>query len=401
MPTTPIQNGEILRLNSSKSILIRQLVLEALYGDVLPMPNADDSEDVWVVYRALSVIKQNFNKSLQDIDNNFITIDVKDCGAGYRFMMAVATATPGKWLLTGTKRLLERPVAPLVEALKSAGADIERCAEGWKIRGRELHARALTIDCAQSSQLASALLLVGDRLGLQELTVVPTPPPSAPYWELTRRMVEARRQGLPVRREADWSTAAFWYAFLAADTAIDTLTLKDLHLDTLQGDAVVAEWFRGFGIRSEQTAEGVKISRVTIDCNPVENNTFHLYNHPDLAPVMAVTAVLCQRTVTLIGLGNLNRKESRRMDLLCELLSHFCSLQRQDDETLTIDGASFITNSKPITFNPQNDHRMAMAATLLSLHFPVMVTDIDCVKKSYPQFQKYFISAPQKSKIKL
>ncbi|MBR3577982.1 MAG: hypothetical protein IKN98_04290 [Bacteroidales bacterium] len=398
MPTTSIQNGDTLLLNSSKSILIRQLVVEALYGEVLPMPNADDSEDVWVVFHALNIIKQNINKSLQNIDNNFITIDVKDCGAGYRFMMAVAAVTPGRWLLTGTKRLLERPILPLVNALKSAGADIEPCAEGWKIRGKKLHARALTIDCAQSSQLASALLLVGDRLGLQELTVVPTPPPSAPYWELTRRMVEARRQGLPVMREADWSTAAFWYAFLAANITIDTLTLKDLHLDTLQGDAVVAEWFRGFGIRSEQTAEGVKISRVTIDCNPVENNTFHLYNHPDLAPVMAVTAVLCQRMVTLTGLGNLNRKESRRMDLLCELLSHFCSLQRQDDETLTVDGTSFITNSKPITFDPQNDHRMAMAAALLSLHFPIVVTDIDCVKKSYPQFQKYFISDPKNQK---
>ena len=398
MPTTPIQNGEILRLNSSKSILIRQLVLEALYEDHLSQPQADDSEDVWVVFHALNIFKQNINKSLQNIDNNFITINVKDCGAGYRFMMAVAAVTPGRWLLTGTKRLLERPILPLVNALKSAGADIEPCAEGWKIRGKELHARALTIDCSQSSQLASALLLVGDRLGLQELTVVPTPPPSAPYWELTRRMVEARRQGLPVRREADWSTAAFWYAFLAANITIDTLTLKDLHLDTLQGDAVVAEWFRGFGIRSEQTAEGVKISRVTIDCNPVENNTFHLYNHPDLAPVMAATAVFCHRTVTLSGLSNLNRKESRRMDLLCELLSHFCSLQRQDDETLTVDGTSFITNSKPIIFNPQNDHRMAMAAALLSLHFPIVVTDIDCVKKSYPQFQKYFISDPKNQK---
>ena len=398
MPTTSIQNGDTLLLNSSKSTLIRQLVLEALYGDHLSQPQADDSEDVWVVFHALNIIKQNINKSLQNIDNNFITIDVKDCGAGYRFLMAVAAVTPGKWLLTGTKRLLERPIAPLVEALKSAGADIERCDTGWQINGKELHAQRLRIDCSQSSQMASALLLAGDRIGLQELTVVPTPPPSAPYWELTRRMVEAHQQGLPTRREADWSTAAFWYAFLAVNITIDTLTLKDLHLDTLQGDAVVAEWFRGFGIRSEQTAEGVKISRVTIDCNPVENSTFHLYDHPDLAPVMAVTALLCQRTVTLTGLGNLNRKESRRMDLMCELLSHFCPLQRQGDETLTVDGTSFINNSKPITFDPQNDHRMAMAATLLSLHFPVMVTDIECVKKSYPQFQKYFISDPKNQK---
>ena len=359
-PFTPIRNNEVISLNSSKSILIRQLVLEALYGEVLPIPNADDSEDVWVVYHALSIIKQYINKSFQNIDNNFIKIDIKDCGTGYRFLMAVSAVTPGKWLLTGTKRLLERPILPLVNVLKSVGADIERCAEGWKIRGKELHARTLTIDCSQSSQLASALLLVDDRIGLQELTVVPTPPPSAPYWELTRRMVEVRRQGLPVRREADWSTAAFWYAFLAANTSIYTLTLKDLHLNTLQGDAVVKEWFRSFGIRSEPTTEGVRISRDTTDCNPVENSVFHLYDHPDLAPVMAVTAVLCRRTVTLTGLGNLNRKESRRMDLLCELLSHFCPLQRMGDKTLTIDGKSLISNSKPITFNPQNDHRMAM-----------------------------------------
>lgn len=390
MPFTTIQNGDTLLLNSSKSILIRQLVLEALYGDHLSQPQADDSEDVWVVFHALNIFKQNINKSLQNIDNNFITINVKDCGAGYRFMMAVAAVTPGKWLLTGTKRLLERPIAPLVEALKSAGADIERCDTGWKIGGKELHARRLRIDCSQSSQMASALLLVGDRIGLQELDISPTPPPSAPYIEMTRQMVEAYRQGIPLRHEADWSTAAFWYAFLAASNDIDTLILKDLQLNSLQGDAVTAEWFHDFGILSEEMAEGVRIRRAGSAQTASQHLSYDLTDQPDLAPAMAATAVLGRRTVTLSGLGNLNRKESRRMDLLCELLSHFCTLQRQGDEKLTISGTSFITNSKPITFNPQNDHRMVMAAVLLSLHFPVQLTDTDSVKKSYPQFQKYF-----------
>lgn len=388
MPTTSIQNCDTLLLNSSKSILIRQLVLEALYEDHLSQPQADDSEDVWVVFHALNIIKQNINKSLQNIDNNFITIDVKDCGAGYRFLMAVAAATPGKWLLTGTKRLLERPIAPLVEALKSAGADIERCDTGWQINGKELHIQRLRIDCSQSSQMASALLLAGDRIGLQELDISPTPPPSAPYIEMTRQMVEAHRQGKRIQREADWSTAAFWYAFLAASNDIDTLILKDLQLNTLQGDAVTVEWFRDFGIHSESTCEGVRIHKESsTSSSPL---VYDLTHHPDLAPMMAATTLLCHRTVTLSGLGNLNRKESRRMDLLCELLSHFCPLQRQGDEELTIDGTSFITNSKPIIFNPQNDHRMVMAAVLLSLHFPVQLTDTDSVKKSYPQFQKYF-----------
>ena len=307
-------------------------------------------------------------------------------------MMAVAAVTPGKWLLTGTKRLLERPIAPLVEALKSAGADIERCDTGWQINGKKLHAQRLRIDCSQSSQMASALLLLGDRIGLQELDLFPTPPPSAPYIEMTRQMVEAHRQGKRIQREADWSTAAFWYAFLAASTDIGTLILKDLQLNSLQGDAVTAEWFRDFGIRSgirsESTCEGVRIHKESsTSSSPL---VYDLTHHPDLAPVMAATALLCHRTVTLNGLGNLNRKESRRMDLLCELLSHCCTLQRQGDDILTIDGMSFITNSKPIIFNPQNDHRMVMAAVLLSLHFPVQLTDTDSVKKSYPQFQKYF-----------
>ena len=388
MPTTSIQNGDTLLLNSSKSILIRQLVLETLYGDNLSQPQADDSEDVWVVFHALNIIKQNINKSLQNIDNNFITIDVKDCGAGYRFLMAVAAVTPGKWLLTGTKRLLERPIAPLVEALKSAGADIERCDTGWQINGKELHAQRLCIDCSQSSQMASALLLVGDRIGLQELDLSPTPPPSAPYIEMTRQMVEAHRQGKRIQREADWSTAAFWYAFLAANTNIDTLTLKDLQLNSLQGDAVTAEWFRDIGIHSESTCEGVRIHKESsTSSRPL---VYDLTHHPDLAPVMAATALLGHRTVTLNGLSNLNRKESRRMDLLCELLSHFCSIQRQGDDKLTISGTSSINISEPITFNPNNDHRMVMVAALLSLHFPMQLTSTDSVKKSYPQFQKYF-----------
>lgn len=386
-PPFLVTNGDSIRLNSSKSLLIRELVARFVYNGELVAVRSDDSEDVQVVHRCLRTLSDPRSHSLP------VTLDVRDCGAAYRFLMALLSVTEGEWLLTGTPRLLERPVEPLVHALKAAGADLHRTASGWHITGKPLHAESLTVDCTLSSQFASALLLVGPKIGLKELTVLPVSPPSEPYIAMTRRIVSGVLSGAPFRREADWSTAAFWYAFLILSPQVEELLLQDLRLESFQGDNVTHLIFKELGVSSQQKNEGVLIQK-NRDFQPDFNHRFHLGNHPDLAPVLTATAAMLPLSVTLTGLANLNQKESRRLDALVHELAPFATVEVTDGDTLRIRGNHPQKSStKPHCIDTRSDHRLVMAFALLGLKYDVYLSDIKCVKKSYPEFENYFMPA--------
>ena len=389
MPMFLVHNNDTIRLNSSKSLIIREMVACFLYKGELLDVVPDDSEDVCVTHRCLSVVRNAKELSAP------VLVDAGDCGAAFRFLMALLAVTEGEWLLTGTPRLLQRPVTPLVTALRTAGAAITPAPNGWHITGRPLHAETLTVDCTLSSQFASALLLIGPKIRLKDLNILPDVPPSAPYIAMTRRVLDGVLSGTPLRREADWSTAAFWYAFVLLSPDVDTLLLRDLYLDTTQGDFIISQIFSKLGVFSKQKDEGVLIEKKR-DLNHDFKFSFDLKNTPDLAPVLAVTAVMLGVQCTLTGLENLNLKESRRLDVLAQELAPFANVSVEEG-TLQIDGRKTPPNGSgaPMEVNTHGDHRMVMAFALLSFKYNVCLSDIECVKKSYPEFENYFNPAPR------
>ena len=383
-----VDNGDAVGLNSSKSLLIRELLARFLYRGELLDAVPGDSEDVWVTCRCLEVVRDSVRSE------NPVTVDAGDCGAAFRFLMALLAMTEGEWLLTGTTRLLRRPVTPLVTALRSAGAAVAPAPDGWRITGRPLHAESLTVDCSRSSQFASALLLIGPKIGLKELKTLPATPPSAPYIEMTRRVLDGVLSGTPLRREADWSTAAFWYAFVLLSPDVDSLLLRDLQLDSIQGDSFIEQIFKRLGVSSKQKDEGVVIEKMPIlnrDFNLNLNLNLNLKSNPDLAPVLAVTVTMLGGRCVLAGLDNLNLKESCRLDVLAQELAPFADVSAEGG-SLRIDGRITFTDGhgKPIELNTHGDHRMVMAFSLLSFKYNVQLSDIERVKKSYPEFENYF-----------
>ena len=384
-----VSDGDSVLLNISKSLLIRELIARFLYCRELVPVRSGDSEDVRVTHRCLSFVRDAAGSP------DTVTVDAGNCGAAFRFLMALLAVTEGEWLLTGTPRLLERPIEPLANALSAAGAAITPAPNGWHITGRPLHAETLTVDCALSSQFASALLLIGPKIGLKELTTLPAVPPSAPYIALTRRVLDGVLSGTPLRREADWSTAAFWYAFVRLSPDVDSLLLRDLRLDSQQGDFVISQIFSKLWVSSKQKDEGVFIEK-TGDLNHNFKFNLDLKNTPDLAPVLAVTAAMLGVQCTLTGLENLNLKESRRLDVLAQELAPFANVSVEDG-TLQIDGGKSLSfpPSAPLLIDTHGDHRMVMAFSLLSFKYDVQLSDIECVKKSYPEFENYFRPAPR------
>ncbi len=378
-----VKDGEAVCLNDSKSLLIRQMIASFLYLGTWPEPRSGDARDVRVVHQCLCLIQ---TKSMETA-----RIDVRDCGAAYRFLMALLSVTSGRWFLTGTPRLLQRPIEPLVEALRSIGASIQRSDDGWLIVGKELHSEHLTVDCSQSSQFASALLLIGERIGLRELETVPETPPSASYIAMTRNVLADLAFGKELSREADWSTAAFWYTFVAASDKVNSLTLNNLKLDSLQGDSCVSELFKNLGVASEQLPVGVKISKMTNWKHTEKRIQWDMANHPDLVPVLAVSAILLSFDIIMENIENLNVKESRRLDCLVRSLSPFVSIFVGDENCLCVRGSSSRkTVADRVCLDTAGDHRMVMAFALLSLQNDIQLSDIECVEKSYPDFQNYF-----------
>ena len=119
-----------IQLPDNKSLRIREMVFSYAMGNDIPPLRDGDCHDVQVTHRALRTL--SMPSSVRPV-----VVNVEDCGAAYRFLMPLLAATPGRWLLTGTPRLLQRPISPLVDVLRGIGVDIERVEDGWLILGKQ------------------------------------------------------------------------------------------------------------------------------------------------------------------------------------------------------------------------------------------------------------------------
>ncbi len=373
-----MQNNVLnISLPRSKSNVIRYLIANyVFFSRILPI-TSNDPHDVQIVHRALTLIHAQKGELAQAT-----SIDVEDCGAAYRFLLPILAATPGAWLLTGTERLLQRPIAPLIEVLKPE-ADIAWCEKGWQIKGREISLGDVTISCQQSTQWASALLLAQPLLHLQKLTILEgEEAPSYPYIILTQNIIEDVKNGKEsYLHESDWSAAAYWYGRCLLEKN-QPYHLPKLSTHTFQGDSVVAHFFAQWGITSHETVDGMTL---TAHPQAIAPQTVHLAAHPDLAPVLATVAVLAPFELTLTGIENLQFKESNRLTVLIETLSQFTTILQHNTSSITIT-KRIKEIPKTLHFNAYHDHRWVMAWHLFSLFSHITIENKNVIKKSYPHF---------------
>ena len=378
-------------LPPSKSIGTRAAVMAALAGGSAPSEVCADTATISRILQAPLVG----------------TIDVGPAGTAMRFLCAVAAAREGSdCVLTGSERMLHRPIGPLVDALRTLGADIEYIGEeGFpplKIRGRRLAGGSVDIDASVSSQFISALMMVAPLMQSSLTVNLRGIVGSLPYIHMTAAMM--RRRGIAVETEPlsivvpntpytvavvagddepDWSGASFWYE-IAALTA-GWVTLKGLRGDSIQGDCSQTELFERLGVVTEFTDEGAELS-----------GSPDLYSHldadlsgmPDLVPALAVTAALVGVRFRFTGVGALHHKECDRMEALCrELAKIGVDLEVEDyGTTLSWDGSRRPITELPV-FDTYSDHRMAMCLAPIAVFLPgIVVRDVEVVDKSYPSF---------------
>ncbi len=397
-----------IHLPASKSISNRALIISALSGNLDLLENISDCDDTHVMVEALN--------------NMPPTIDIMAAGTAMRFLTAYLSVSPGIHTITGTERMLHRPIGVLVDALHQLGARIDYVGEeGFpplRIEGKRLEGGKLQLAGNVSSQYISALLMIAPTMchGLElELTggIISHPYIDMTLAIMTRFGADARwtssntlkvepvaYKPTPYIIENDWSAASYWYqiAALSSDSKAE-ITLPGLFADSTQGDRAVQKLFLPLGVSTEFTPQGVMLKKKTEITKHYEAD---LLPNPDLAQTLAVTCSMLGIPFKLSGLQTLRIKETDRIVALQQELAKLgYPLQEQKTETadgngdllLCWDGERSLEQPMP-HIDTYEDHRMAMAFAPCALtRGKIEINNPEVVSKSYPTYWQTLLQA--------
>lgn len=381
-------------LPPSKSIANRLIILQQLIGaNKLNIQSIGTADDSVLLLQALQQTQQPIN--------------LQHAGTCLRFLTAYFAQCPNKQVvLTGSSRLKQRPIKPLVDALKQLGADIMYLEEeGFapiKITGQPLQGGAVTLDSSTSSQFLTALMLIGAFLPKGLTIQITTNVVSASYVALTVEvlkqvgiMVEQKNNGITVKPyipqpsnqnhkvETDWSAAAFWFV-MAALSSQPKVNFKNLNLATQQGDVFIANAL-SHAITTDVVNGDIVLTKAQISTNiPTEINVI---NSPDLVPALVVYYCAINQPVKIIGAQTLELKESKRLTALTTQLNQNGFKVNHNQTQIWVEESVRLDYQKTLSFKVYNDHRLAMAFACLAMRFEaVVVDDATVVSKSYPGF---------------
>ncbi len=384
-----------ISITGSKSETNRLLLLQALYPNLVleNMSNSDDSEVMMQVLKNFQLPTSNF------------VFDVHHAGTAMRFLTAYFAIQEGsEVILTGSSRMKERPIQILVEALNQLGAEISYVEnEGFppiKIKGKKLTKNKVSLPANVSSQYISALLLIAPKLenGLEltlegEIT-------SVPYIKMTLALLNEigvvtsfEKNVIKVNNlqtitsklitvESDWSSASYWFSIAALSEIGTEIQLSSYKENSLQGDAVLAEIYRNFGIETDFNTNLMLLRKVE-NLKP-ETLNLKLNNCPDIAQTIAVTCFGLGIGCHLTGLHTLKIKETDRLEALKTELTKLGAIISVTNDSLMLQPSERI--NKNVSISTYQDHRMAMAFAPLALKASITIENAEVVSKSYPTF---------------
>ncbi|MBL4650995.1 MAG: 3-phosphoshikimate 1-carboxyvinyltransferase [Aureispira sp.] len=387
--------GEIT-LNGSKSISNRILMIQAILGEEFSISGLSNAKDTVALKSLLDKLEEPI-------------LDAGEAGTAYRFMTAYLAWKGNNQVLMGTKRMCERPIGVLAEALNELGAKIRYVGkEGYPPLQMKAHeatewGKRITIGAHVSSQFISALLLIAPVLPNGMELILEGKIISRPYIQMTLNLMEEfgilalwhndmikvppqAYQAWSFVVEADWSAASYYYS-LAAIASEANIQLNGLQKKSVQGDAVLVDIMKEFGVETTFNAQGVLLEKVPCE---IKEFKYDCSDCPDLAQTLAVMCAALNVNALLTGLETLTIKETDRIKAIkVELEKLGCVVDTTEDSLWIKKG---LTNKKQaIKVSTYKDHRMAMAFAPLALILDeVTMEDKTVVCKSYPKFWEDF-----------
>jgi 3-phosphoshikimate 1-carboxyvinyltransferase len=392
-------NIEII-LPSSKSISNRLLIMNALSGNQNKTLKISESKDTTHLQLCLN----------SDATNLY----VGEGATTLRFLLAYLCLKNKKVCLDSSKSLQTRPLKELLDALHNMGCHFD-------YQEAELHLplcieqgiqddypSSISIDASQSSQFVSAMLMIAPYLKNGLILHFTGTRVSQSYINMTVSLmkqfgivmeetksyikISPSNYSIPVYEiEADWSAAAYFYTLTALIPDL-ILSIPGLKQSGLQGDEILVDFFKQFGVMTLQKDHGVEI--FVKDKLIPKHIAFNFTDYPDLFPPIAIFCALCKVNCHFTGLQHLEYKESNRLKIICDFLKN---QNVKMDFSKTAEGelsAMFFMNTFdeniPDTFSSHNDHRIAMSFSLLSVIRAIHITNPAVVAKSFPDYWNQF-----------
>lgn len=327
-------------------------------------------------------------------------VDVGNAGTVARFLPAVATLARGDVRFDGDPRVRQRPLGPLLAALRTLGAVVDdggRAALPITVHGSgRLPGGTVEIDASSSSQLVSGLLLAAPRFD-RGVTVrhVGPPLPSAPHLAMTVAMLRSAGAVVDDATMDRWTVAAGPLAardwdiepdlstaapFLAAALVTGgRVRVPGWPARTTQPGAALPQLLQRMGADSALDRGGLTVR----GSGEIRGIDADLRDCGELTPVLAALAALATGRSVLRGVAHLRLQETDRLAALAREISGLGGDVRETADGLQIaprplHGGHFAT---------YDDHRMAMAGALLGLAVPgVLVADVATTGKTVPDF---------------
>jgi 3-phosphoshikimate 1-carboxyvinyltransferase len=395
----------------SKSATNRALILAALSSRPIDLVGPLDSDDTLALVSCLASMGASFEAAPDGIlvrgplagpHDGQVLLDAGESGTAARFLIALSAVTPGRFLLTGSARLCERPMGPLVAALTELGAHVTfTSVPGFlpiAVEGRALASSSVVVDASASSQFISALLLAGaalpDGLAVRASGQVA----SSPYVQMTLETLRAFGHSVETGEEirvrpaaspkeryeipGDYSSAIPLLA--AAGVAGGEVSVEGLRWPSPDADALAVSVLGDMGLEIFTAGNRIRARRR----GQIRAVTVRAADFPDAVPALVALSAFASGASRFEAIAHLRLKESDRIAALVELLQAAGVSARAEEDAICVEGPVSPDESGPVKRLPtRGDHRIAMAGALLSLRVPgLAVENPGCVAKSYPGF---------------
>ena len=390
----------------SKSVLHRYIIASSLAKGISKIENISFSEDIIATIEAMkklgAKIEQKDNYLLIDGSDTFknlnenIEIDCNESGSTLRFLFPLSIVKENKVLFKGRGKLFKRPMTPYFQNFEKYKIKHLYIDENEILLEGQLKAGIYEIDGNISSQFITGLLFSLPLLDGESKIIINGKLESSNYIDISldclnkfgvkiinnsyQEFIIEGNQSYKVgnyRTEADYSQAAF---FLVANAIGSKIRINDLSENSLQGDKKIIDYISEIDKWS---------SKDTLVLDGSET--------PDIIPILSLKAAVSGKKIEIVNIERLRIKESDRLKATVEELSklNFDLIEKKDSILINSrENFEVNKNEKAISLSAHSDHRIAMMIAIAATCYDgeILLDNLDCVKKSYPNFWEVFLS---------
>ena len=391
----------------SKSILHRYIIASSLAKGISKIENISYSDDIIATIEAMeklgAKIEKKDNYLLIDgsktFDKKYLSnnaeIDCNESGSTLRFLFPLSIVKKNKISFKGKGKLFKRPLNPYFENFDKYKIKYSYINENEILLDGELKSGEYEIDGNISSQFITGLLFSLPLSNENSKIIIRGKLESSSYIDITVdclnkfgiKIINNSYQEFIIEGnqtyksgdyevEADYSQVAF---FLVANSIGSNIKINGLNVSSLQGDKKIIDFI-------SQIDNWNKKEKLILDGSET----------PDIIPILSLKACISKKEIEIVNIARLRIKESDRLRAIVKELSKLgFDLLEKEDSILINSRKDFnkIINNSPVYLSSHSDHRITMTIAIASTYYDgeIILDNLDCIKKSYPNFWEVFL----------